>query len=174
MPKPSKRMLGAQLWLNLAAKNKMTTPAYRSITPKDIPLVQENGAIVRAICGHFKGNPGAIIGDYVKATYLDVELSSDSEWTLPTNDHDTLFIYLVSGQAHFGETTVNEKHAVLFTSGEFFQVKTSHTGVRFLLMSGTPLKEPIAWGGPIVMNTREELDLAFEELDQGTFIKVKS
>ncbi len=171
MPKPSNRMLGTQLWLNLAAKDKMTTPAYRSITPKDIPIAQENGVIVRTICGHYKGTPGAIIGDYVKATYLDVEIDPSSEWTLVTNSEDTLFIYLVFGQAIFGETTVGEKHAILFTQGEFFKIKAADTGVRFLLMSGTPLKEPIAWGGPIVMNTKEELDLAFEELDRGTFIK---
>lgn len=171
MPKPSKRMLGTQLWLNLAAKDKMTKPAYRSIMPKDIPVLQENGAVVRTICGYYKSKPGAIIGDYVKATYLDVELNPDSEWNFTTNHQDTLFIYLVSGQAIFGEKTVSEKHAVLFTSGEYFQVRTARTGVRFLLMTGAPLKEPVAWGGPIVMNTREELDQAFEELDKGTFIK---
>lgn len=171
MPKPSKRMLGTQLWLNLAAKDKMTKPAYRSITPQDIPVLHENGVTIRCIYGNYNGTSGAIVGEYVKATYLDVELSPDSEWSMATKTQDTLFIYLVSGQTNFGETTVKEKHAVLFTSGDFFQVKTAHSGVRFLLMSGTPLKEPIAWGGPIVMNTSEELDLAFEELDRGTFIK---
>lgn len=171
MPKPSKRMLGAQLWLNLAAKDKMTKPAYRSITQRDIPVLRENGATVRCICGNYNGTSGAIVGEYVKATYLDVELSPDSEWTFATNHLDTLFVYLISGQASFGETVVEEKHAILFTQGDLFQVKAAQTGVRFLLMSGVPLKEQIAWGGPIVMNTREELDLAFEELEQGTFIK---
>jgi redox-sensitive bicupin YhaK (pirin superfamily) len=171
MPKPSKRMLGAQLWLNLAAKDKMVKPAYRSITQQDIPVLHENGVIVRIICGNYNRNVGAIVGDYVKVAYLDVDISPDSEWAFTTNHQDTLFVYLISGEARFGETVVEEKHAVLFTQGDLFQVKSTHKGVRFLLMSGPQLKEPIAWGGPIVMNTREELDLAFEELDQGTFIK---
>jgi redox-sensitive bicupin YhaK (pirin superfamily) len=174
MPQPSQRMLGTQLWLNLPAKNKMSQPVYRSITQQSIPVINGNGVQVRIISGVYNGTCGAIVGDYVKALYLDIEIKSETEWTLSTEPGHTLFIYLLSGEAHFkdaNEHIINEKHAVLFGSGDVFKINSGKNGVRFLLMSGNPLKEPIAWGGPIVMNTREELDIAFGELENNTFIK---
>lgn len=174
MPKASKRMLGAQLWLNLPAKDKMVPPKYRDISDKDIPLVDEEGGSVRIISGSYKGVPGAIQGDYVKANYLDIELDPNAELTIDTDSETTAFAYIFRGEGSFEEASdkfISEKHAVLFNNGDKLKVKASKNGIRFILLEGKPLKEPVAWGGPIVMNTREELNQAFKELDNNTFIK---
>jgi redox-sensitive bicupin YhaK (pirin superfamily) len=174
MPQPSERMLGTQLWVNLPAKHKIAKPKYRAITQKDIPAIDEKGTIIRILCGTCNENKGAIEGDYVKAQYLDVEMSPNSDWTLSTEPDHTLFIYILRGEAVFGDETATvlpERNVLLFSEGKKFMAKTFEKGIRFLLMSGKPLREPIAWGGPIVMNTEKELELAFEELENDTFIK---
>ncbi len=174
MPKSSDRMLGCQLWLNLPAKDKMVKPKYNAITKDDIPVIEEKNSKVHIISGSYNGTKGAIEGDYVKAIYLDVELNADSEWIMDTEKDNTLFVYILQGEAYFAskdDNPVQEKHAILFNEGNSFRVKSTKAGIRFLLMSGKPLKEPIVWGGPIVMNTQEEISLAFKELDEGTFIK---
>ncbi len=173
MPQASDRMLGAQLWVNLPKKDKLTHPEYRDITEEMIPLVKEDGVSIRVISGQYGDTPGATAGDYVKVLYLDVDLAPDTEWKLKTIEDDTLFIYIVSGGGRFEETGQHyeSKRALLFDSGDELYVKAADEGMRFFLVSGAPLREPIAWGGPIVMNTREELNQAFRELDSGTFIK---
>jgi len=174
MPKAAKRMLGVQLWLNLPAKDKMTKPQYRDIKANMIPRVIEEGTTVGVISGHYKTIAGATKGDYVKATFLDVDMKANASWKLKTNPEETLFIYIVEGEGWFEDTEKNPqslKHAVLFEAGDEFVAKASSKGVRFLLLSGKALKEPVAWGGPIVMNTHKELQLAFQELEDGTFIK---
>lgn len=174
MPKASERMLGLQMWLNLPAKDKMVEPKYRGLTKEDIPLVDEGDKRIHIIAGTYNGILGAVEGDYVKPLCLDVELKPGTEWVLDTESNNTLFVYILQGKAGFGEKDdelIEEKHAVLFNEGTKFRVKASNNGIRFLLMSGKPLKEPIAWGGPIVMNTKEELNFAFKELDEETFIK---
>lgn len=173
MPKASERMLGAQLWVNLPGKDKMTDPEYRDITSEIIPLIKEEGANVRIISGIYNGKAGATAGDYVKVLYLDVELLAGAEWKLATNEDDTLFIYIVNGGGSFDEegTYYDSRRAVLFDSGEELYVKAGDEGMRFFLLAGAPLNEPVAWGGPIVMNTEEELNHAFFELNNGTFIK---
>ena len=168
-------MLGVQLWINLPARNKMTAPKYGDIKSENIPIIKVNGNKVHIIAGKYKGMQGAFEGSYVKATYLDVEVSAGSEWSLNSEKDLTLFIYILQGEGSFdpdSKELISEKHAVLFNEGDIFWVKASSRGIRFLLLSGKPLKEPIAWGGPIVMNTKEELDLAFKELDETTFIKI--
>ncbi|SCP98710.1 pirin family protein [Anaerobium acetethylicum] len=174
MPKPAERMFGAQLWLNLPAKDKMTPPKYGDIKRESIPVAEEAGTRVHIIAGTYQGIQGAFEGSHVKADYLDVEVVAGNEWSYQCAPDATLFIYIVQGEGEFdadGKQTIPEKNAVLFNDGEVFRVKATDRGIRFLLFSGKPLKEPIAWGGPIVMNTKEELDLAFRELDENTFIK---
>lgn len=173
MPKASERMLGAQLWVNLPRKDKMTDPEYRDITSEIIPVIKEEGATVRIISGIYNGKAGATAGDYVKVLYLDVELQAGAEWKLATNEDDTLFIYIVNGGGFFDEegTYYDRRRAVLFDSGEELYVKAGEDGMRFFLLAGAPLHESVAWGGPIVMNTEEELNHAFFELNNGTFIK---
>ena len=174
MPKPSARMLGAQIWLNLPAKDKMVAPKYRDILKQNIPVVDEEGNKVHIIAGSYKGVEGAFQGDHVKPEYFDVEVKADSIWSFETEKDWTLFVYILQGEGCFDPDQgkyISEKHAVLFNEGETFWVKAGHEGVRFLLLSDKSLKEPIAWGGPIVMNTKEELDQAFKELDNNNFIK---
>lgn len=174
MPKASERMLGLQMWLNLPAKDKMVEPKYRGLTKRDIPVIDEVDKKIHIIAGTYNGKLGGLEGDYVKPLCLDVELNPGAEWILDTEKESTLFVYILEGEAYFGpegDSSIQAKHVVLFNEGNKFRVKASNKGIRFLLMSGKPLNEPIAWGGPIVMNTKEELDLAFKELDEDIFIK---
>jgi len=174
MPQASERMIGVQLWLNLPAKYKMVTPKYHGITSGDITVIKENNSKVHIIGGTYKNHMGAIEGDYIKPLLLDVELEPEIEWSIDVNNDDTLFIYIFYGSGIFDkekQNIIEEKHAILFTEGNILKVKASGKGLRFLLMAGRPLHEPIAWGGPIVMNTKEELKLAFKELEDNTFIK---
>lgn len=173
MPVPSKRMWGAQLWLNLPAHQKMTTPTYGDIRVADIPIVEHDGIRVRILSGKYHGVEGKFTGKHVQATYLDVEVLPNYPCTIPTQLGATVFVYILEGSATFEdrEQRIEAKHAVLFTDGETLTLTANEKGVRFLFLMAMPLHEPIAWGGPIVMNTKRELDLAFQELQAGTFIK---
>jgi len=182
MPKASERMLGCQLWVNLPAKDKMTEPAYGDITYDKIVVKQEENAVVRILAGSYKGTKGVFEGKYVKVTYLDIDLASNSIWTYTETPNDeTLFIYLLDGTLAVDEqlSDFEEKScAVLFHStnpdaetNNAVVVRSGNQGARFVLLAARPLHEPVAWGGPIVMNSREELEQAFDELDRGTFIK---
>lgn len=182
MPKESKRMLGCQLWVNLPARDKMTIPAYGDITQEKVTLVEEENAVVRILAGTYKGKSGVFEGKYVKVKYLDIDLAPSSTWTYDETPNDqTLFIYLLDGNLAVDNNLSqfeNKSCAVLFTSSDkdsdiydSVEVRSGNQGARFVLLAAKPLKEPVAWGGPIVMNTNEELDQAFKELDNGTFIK---
>ena len=174
MPKASQRMLGAQIWLNLPAKDKMTQPAYGDIRGEDVPVIEENGVRVHVLSGSYQGHPGAFEGRYVPASYLDIELPAYHEWSLDTDPQATLFVYIFSGKVNFDRQKPqwsDAKQAVLFGPGEKFWMQAADQDVRMILLSARPLREPIAWGGPIVMNTKEELKQAFRELDEHTFIK---
>ncbi len=174
MPQASERMLGVQLWLNLPRSDKMTAPQYRDLAAALIPRVQEQGAAVGVIAGHYGQTAGATQGDYVKTLFLDVELEPGREWELPTDPEDTLFIYIVAGAGYFAgdrQQLTGSHQAVLFGKGDRFIARAGDQGLRFLLFAAQPLGEPVAWGGPIVMNTREELQQAFQEIEDGTFIK---
>lgn len=172
MPQASDRMLGAQLWLNMPKNDKMAKPQYCDIKKEMVPVVEEDNATVRVISGNYRGHTSAVYGDYVKMLYLDAEIKPGAEWSMDTAADETLFAYIVDGEGRFGESdTVESKRAVLFDSGDKLDVHAGDNGIRLLLFMAKPLHEPIAWGGPIVMNTREELNQAFKELDEGTFIK---
>jgi hypothetical protein len=172
MPKPSKRMLGVQLWLNLPAKDKMTVPKYHGIEVADIPVITEKNTKIHIIAGPYQANDGAIVGEYVKPVCLDVEMEPGAEWVLDTDPAATVFVYIFQGEGFFGgDEITGAKKAILFTAGHKVQVKALAGKLHFLLFAGRPLGEPIAWGGPIVMNTQDQLDLAFRELKENTFIK---
>jgi len=173
MPQASPRMLGLQLWINLPRKDKWVRPQYRDITAERIPKVMEEAGTVGVISGAYGKARGATQGDYVKTLLLDVTLKPDAVWRLAVDAQSTLFIYIVDGAALFDDpaTRVESHRAVLFGDGDEFAVRAGPAGMRFVLFAGRPLREPIAWGGPIVMNTQEELDQAFAELDAGTFIR---
>lgn len=173
MPLARPRMLGLQLWVNLPRKDKWARPQYRDIKATMIPRVEEASGTVGVISGAYRQAKGATQGDYVKALLLDVALKPDVTWNLATDPQSTLFVYIVDGEGLFGaeKTGVKSRRAVLFHDGDDFAVQAGKTGIRFVLAAGRPLREPIAWGGPIVMNTQEELDQAFEEIDKHTFIR---
>ncbi|NLD63619.1 MAG: pirin family protein [Bacteroidales bacterium] len=182
MPRASERMLGCQLWVNLPKKDKMTQPAYRDIRQQDVAVVSEENATVRVLSGSYKNNKGAVKGEYVKVQYLDVALDPDSIWSYAETSNDqTMFLYLIEGTLAADEALENFEEkacAMLMTasssdSSDFdeVRVKAGHNGARFFLIAARPLQEPVAWGGPIVMNTQEELNLAFSELESKTFIK---
>ncbi len=175
MPKASPRMLGVQLWINLPKKDKMMHPAYRDIQSDDIPMVEDETSQVRIISGVYRGISGPLQGGAIKTLYLDVDLKPDAKWAIETDEKATLFVYIISGAAAFGANGefLPAKRAVLMSEGKNISAYASKEGVRFLLLSARPLKEPVAWGGPIVMNSEEELIEAFSELEKGTFIKHK-
>jgi len=171
MPMASERMLGLQLWLNLPKIEKMADPAYLGITQEMMPIVETDQATVRVLSGSYNGVSG-VMPRHIQASILDVSLVKKGSITLPTKPDETVFTFLITGDAVIDAHLINEKTAVLFGAGESVTIEaTPDRDLRFLLFSGKALHEPIAWGGPIVMNTREELDLAFDELRRGTFIK---
>jgi redox-sensitive bicupin YhaK (pirin superfamily) len=184
MPKTSDRMLGCQLWVNMPAKDKMNHPSYGDITQDKVVITEEENAVIRIIAGSYKGKTGVFEGKYVKVQYLDVDLAPDSTWIYSETPNDeTLFIYLLDGTLAVDEKLSdfeNKSCAVLFTSADknatendSVVVRSGNKGARFVLLAAKPLREPVAWGGPIVMNSGEELETAFDELDRGTFIKHK-
>ncbi len=171
MPKAAERMLGVQLWLNLPAAEKMTNPKYFDIEPQDVGLVEENGGFVKVISGEYEGVRG-VTPHHIQATLLDVKLDEGQSIEIPVKANDTVFVFLIEGAGMLDGEIFEEKTALLLGDGEMVEVSALPGEVlRFILASAPPLHEPVAWGGPIVMNTREELQLAFDELRAGIFIK---
>ena len=171
MPMASERMLGFQLWLNLPKSEKMADPAYLGITQDMIPIVEIGGASVRVLSGSYDGVSG-VVPCHIPASILDISLKKGERITLPTKQDETVFAFFILGDAVIDANLIREKTAVLFGAGDGVQLEAApDKDLRVILFSGKALHEPIAWGGPIVMNTREELDLAFEELRNGSFIK---
>ncbi len=171
------RLDGFQLWTNLPARHKMMDPRYRSISSAEIPVVESDEATIRVICGELGGACGPVRDTVSGPEYLDVTLHPGKTWTHPTTPGHTVFVYLIEGKACFGpdsEHPICDGHrsVVLFRDGDEATIRTGDSGVRFLFVSGAPLGEPIAWGGPIVMNTREELQCALDEYHSGHFVKV--
>ncbi len=172
MPKPPGKMLGVQIWLNMPASNKMGEPAYGDIVADKIPLIKDQNCEIRLISGSYKGTEGAFSGRYVKPLFMDVDLPAETEFELETPAENTVFSYNFYGSGIFSDgKEYSGKTTLLFEPGELLKFKSGKEGLRMIILSGPPLKEPVAWGGPIVMNTQEELDLAFEELETGQFIK---
>jgi redox-sensitive bicupin YhaK (pirin superfamily) len=171
MPQPSSGMLGAQIWLNLPQKDKMTAPKYGDIKEQDVPVVETDEARVRIVSGTYHDTDGAFKAEYVPTTYLDVTVFGHKQWWLDVPEKDTVFLYIISGELEIDHQVIPHKTAVLLSEGDTVQVTTNKDSARFLLLHAAPLNEPIAWGGPIVMNTKEELRIAFDDLDKGTFIK---
>ncbi len=197
MPKGDEagRMHGFQLWANLPASLKMTKPHYQEVKADEIPVVtDDDGTQVRVVCGKLWGTAGPVEGIAADPVYLDVSVPAGKEKSLPVDVTHQAFAYVFAGAGKFcnaagplsvptepvgwlDTTPPNEadnRSLVLFDRGDEVVVQAGDDGIRFLLVSGKPLKEPVAWYGPIVMNTQEELQLAFEELRQGTFLKSRA
>ncbi len=173
MPQPSDRLFGLQLWVNLPQAEKMTPPKYFDITNDMIQDVETDQGTVRVIAGEF-GDVKGVEPRHVKATMLDINLDPNEQFTMPMDNESTVLIYILEGAGHFGPengSLVTSRTAAIFGQGENFSVKSGSEGLRFVMFAGKPLRESIAWGGPVVMNTQDELNNAFRELEMGTFIK---
>jgi len=176
MPRGEKdgRLWGFQLWSNLPASYKMMTPRYQEIKAPQIPEVTlTDGVTAKVICGSVNGAQGPVRDIVTDPEYLDVTMPASSVFEHPVKGGHTVFAYVIEGQAGFDEvkTSIGVETVVLFHDGDGLMIKAGSAGCRFLLVSGKPLGEPVAWYGPIVMNTEEELDVARRELSDGTFIK---
>ncbi|MCX6539652.1 MAG: pirin family protein [Acidobacteria bacterium] len=186
------RMHGFQLWANLPSSLKMTTPRYQDIRSSEIPEVtDDDGTRVRVVCGNFRGVGGPVDGVAAEPQYLDVWVPPGLRRSLPVETTRHAFAYVFEGSGRFAHASeprpvqtervglvpqgamdvADNRSLVLFDSGDEVVVQAGDQGLRFLLVSGTPLQEPVAWRGPIVMNTQEELRTAFEEYQNGTFLK---
>ncbi len=174
MPNPKiAPIAGFQLWVNLPKKEKMMSPRYQDILPGQIKTVSYNGADVKVIAGNFRDVRGPIADLMVDPLYLDVFLESGRTFECNLRESDTAFLYVFQGTAasNLDFSPIASGSVALLSSGDVIKIHAPNESVRFLLISGTPLGEPIAWHGPIVMNTNEELKKAFSELNSGTFIK---
>jgi redox-sensitive bicupin YhaK (pirin superfamily) len=187
------RMHGFQLWANLPSRLKMTAPRYQDIKAAEIPeIVDDDGTRARVICGEFWGRRGPVEGVAADPRYLDISVPPGKRKTLPVETDRHAFAYVFEGSGTFaaasqpfgvlteketaaGETLVRERTGnrslVVFERGDEVTVQAGDDGIRFLLVSGKPIEEPVAWYGPIVMNTQAELQQAVSELRSGTFIK---
>ncbi|MHA2177985.1 MAG: pirin family protein [Candidatus Thorarchaeota archaeon] len=168
-------MMGFQLWANLPKSNKMMHPRYQDIKESEIPeVVTESGAKVRIICGKIDGTCGPVSEIVTDPEYMDVTVPAGKEFTHSVKKGHTVFAFLFEGNGYFDEDKerlIESDHLVLFEDGEQIVAKAESEQIRFLLVTGMPIGEPIAWYGPIVMNTKEELDLAFREYREKTFTK---
>ena len=194
MPKgdPVGQMHGFQLWANLPASLKMTPPRYQEVKAVEIPeVVEDDGTRARIVCGNFWGKRGPIEGIAADPTYIDVTVPPGKRKTLPVETTRHSFAYVFSGSGKFCNasgplavptegikwlettppTAADNRSLILFDSGDEVAVQAGEDGIRFLLVSGKPLQEPVAWYGPIVMNTQAQLQQAYEELREGTFLK---
>jgi quercetin 2,3-dioxygenase len=173
------RMHGFQLWANLPASHKMMDPRYRGILADEIPtLILADGTVIKVIAGSVNGITGPVTDVVIEPVYLDVLVPPQTEFSHETPVGHTVFAYVTDGSACFGtneksgeELTAENRQLVHFTDGEDISIKTGNSHVRFLLVSGKPLGETVAWYGPIVMNTDEELAVAKNDLKNGTFIR---
>jgi redox-sensitive bicupin YhaK (pirin superfamily) len=171
------RMGGFQLWANLPAAQKMMDPRYRDVKREHIPVVSlKNGGEIRVVCGELEGKKGPVQDIVIEPQYLVVSLPPRSEFAHSPKRGHTVFAYVFEGRGKFESaksTPVARENLILFSDGDQVAVRTVEEPVRFLLISGKPIGEPVAWRGPIVMNTQEELRVAFDEYRDGTFIKHK-
>jgi hypothetical protein len=176
MPEGDCEMLwGLQLWVNLPASHKMMKPRYRDVKATDIPGYKaENGVKVKVIAGKFNGHVGPVKDIICDPEYLDVSVPADEKIEHHIAKGHTVFAYVLEGEGYFDpdkEKAIPRENLVLFSNGENVAIEASEKPLRFLLISGKPIDEPVAWYGPIVMNTEEELKQAFDEYQNGTFIK---
>jgi quercetin 2,3-dioxygenase len=194
MPKgdPRGRMHGFQLWANLPSAVKMTPPRYQDIHAADIPeAVDDDGTVARVICGDFWGKKGPVEGVAADPRYLDISVPPGKRKRLAVETTNHAFAYVFAGSGTFRDASdprevktevvransvadaayVGNRSLVLFDRGDEVVVQAGDEGIRFLLVSGKPIEEPVAWHGPIVMNTREEIRQAMEDLQRRTFIR---
>ena len=173
---PTGTMWGFQLWANLPSSQKMMPPRYRDVKAADIPVVTlENGVTAKVISGVVGGVQGPVRDIVIDPLLLDITVPPDTDVILPVTDGYTVLVYVLTGTARCGDQQrelMVPEHAMLYEhDGDQVHITTADHAVRFLLLSGKPLNEPVAWRGPIVMNSQEELRTAFDDYQRGTVVK---
>jgi hypothetical protein len=182
MPKASGLMQGFQLWVNMPKSKKMIQPEYRGITKDMIPIIKKDGHIIKIISGKYANKTGPVKDLVIDVDYLDVQLEKEKTFNYDIKKGYTTFCYVFEGSGifqHSGKLELSKGQLILIKDDKSTGLEKSKnsleikakTALKFILVSGNPLNEPIAWGGPIVMNTHAELETAFKEIRQGTFVK---
>ena len=168
----AERMLGVQLWLNLPAKDKMVPPAYHSIKNSEIEEIELENGKLRLLAGEYNGRKG-YMSKYLPLNYYDLHLNPNASIVINIESESSVMVFTLLGDAYIGGDLVKEKTAVKLTSGDAVEIKAADKKAQVLFISSKRLDEPVVWGGPIVMNTKEELNKAFDDLKKGTFIQDK-
>jgi redox-sensitive bicupin YhaK (pirin superfamily) len=166
----SERLLGVQLWLNLSASDKWVPPAYHSVKNNDIEEIEIEGGKLRLLAGQYKGHQG-YLSKYLPLDYYDIHLNPDAEFCINTDKDRSVMLFTLLGDCYVGGELIKEKTAIKLGTGDTIKLKAKDKKAQVLFVSSRSLDEPVAWGGPIVMNTKEELDQAFADLREGTFLK---
>lgn len=169
---PAERLLGVQLWLNLPAKDKMVAPAYWTIKNHEIQEIPLENGKVRLLAGEYEGRKGHQ-SKYLPLDYYDIHLEPQASVTINTKRERSIMLFTLVGECYIGGELVKEKTAVKLTEGDYVEIKAADKPVQVLFISSVRLDEPIPWGGPVVMNTREELKQAFTDLENDTFLQDK-
>ncbi|HQO23940.1 MAG TPA: pirin family protein [Spirochaetota bacterium] len=168
----SERLLGVQLWLNMPARDKMSPPAYHRIKNSDIQEIPFPNGMLRLLAGSYNEHKG-FMSKYLPLDYYDIHLEAEGSISINTEAEMSVTVFTLTGDAVVGKDYISEKTAVKLSEGDNVIIKSAGSPCQILWISSKRLNEPVAWGGPIVMNTREELAKAFEDLDNGTFLKSK-
>lgn len=166
----SERLLGVQLWLNLAAKDKMVPPAYRSIKKSEIEEFELEGGKLRLLAGEYAGRKGHT-SSYLPLDFYDLHLKANGSMVFDMEADRSVMLFTFLGDACIGGELIEEKSAVKLSSGTHIEIRATDKSAQVLFISSQSLDEPIVWGGPIVMNTQEELNKAFDDLQKGTFLQ---
>lgn len=168
----SDKLLGVQLWLNLPAKDKMGHPTYHSIKKSEIEDIELENGKLRLLVGEFEGRKG-YESKYLPLDYYDIQLNPNGSVSIKTKRERSIMLFTLFGDAYIGGVLVNEKRAVKLSSGDYVEIKATNEKSQVLFISSLELNEPVVWGGPIVMNTKEELMKAFDDLKTGNFLQNK-
>jgi redox-sensitive bicupin YhaK (pirin superfamily) len=164
------RLLGVQLWLNLPASQKMVSPGYRSIKNSEIKEIPLEQGKLRLLAGRYREEEG-YLSKYLPLDYYDIHLDAGASVTVETDPERSVMIFTLVKDVYVGGELVKEKTAAKLSPGNQVIIRAADEDAQVLFISSTKLEEPVSWGGPIVMNTKEELAKAFEDLDKGTFLK---
>lgn len=164
------RLLGLQMWLNLPKKDKMTTPAYHSVRNDEIPVIEFEGGKLRVLTGSYQGHKG-FMSTYLPLDYYDISLNANAKIEFDINTDRSVMAFTLQGSAIIGGTEVNEKTAVKLGEGSRIRIETGNNGAEVMVMSSLKLNETIAWHGPIVMNTMDEIKQTIRELNDGSFLR---
>ena len=170
---PSGNIYGFQLWVNLPAAQKMVPPRYQEVNAATIPAYEKDGVKVRLVAGQIADVAGPVTEIAASPLYMEVQMGPDQEFIQPIPTGHTALAYLFEGEVIIEDKTVAAVNMLKFADGDHVRIKTENSAARFMLIAGKPFREPIAPYGPFVMNTREEIQQALDELRNGTFIKTE-